>query len=286
MSREYWMIKKLTTKGLPLLLILLLACVSVTAASANTFESNLSRNLNEVTDWQIQLPKALEAHEGGAVFVDIRSLASYEQSHVSGAIHLPLTDLSQTLLERSGVLPKDQPIYVICCAKDCNAMLAVLPLRMAGYEAYGVMGGGVPTWEAAGYPIETGTAKPLESKWKTKLKPEEIEALSAINPTLHMMKVGRSYTIARKGLEEVLASGETLTVIEIIPSRSSKNSIIKKSGDVAISVTLSDLPKAEWLKGISKNEKIYLIGEDDKELAIGLMSLRMMGYDAVMAVWE
>ena len=280
------MIKKLNIKGFPLLLVLLLACVSVTAASANTFESNLSRNLNEVTEWQVQLPQALEAHEGGAVFVDIRSLASYEQSHVSGALHLPLTDLAQTLLERPGVLPKDQPIYVICCAKDRNAMLAVLPLRMAGYEAYGVMGGGVPAWEATGYPIESGTAKPLEVKWNTNLKQEEIQALSAINPTLHMMKVGRSYTIARKGLEEVLASGEKLTVIEIIPSRSSKNSIIKKSGDVAISVILSDLPKAEWLKDISKKERVYLVGEDDKELAIGLMSLRMMGYDAVLAVWE
>ena len=280
------MIKKLINKGLPLLLIFLLACVSVTAANANTFGSNLSKDLNEVTEWQIQLPQALEAHGRGVVFVDIRSLASYEQSHVSGALHLPLTDLAQTLLERPGVLPKDQPIYVICCAKDRNAMLAVLPLRMAGYEAYGVMGGGVPAWEVRGYPIGSGTAKPLEVKWNTNLKQEEIQALSAINPTLHMMKAGRSYTIARKGLEEAITSGEMLTVIEIIPSRSSKNSIIKKSGDVARSVTLSDLSKAEWLKTISKNEKIYLIGEDDKELAIGLMSLRMMGYDAIMAVWE
>ena len=280
------MIKKLATKGLPLLLIFLLACLSATAASAGTLDSNLSKNLTEVSEWQVQLPLASEAHGRGAVFVDIRSLDSYEQSHVSGALHLPLTDLAQTLLERPGILPKDQPIYVICCAKDRNAMLAVLPLRMAGYEAYGIMGGGVPAWEAAGYPIETGTAKPLESKWKTKLKPEEIEALSAINPTLHMMKVGRSYTIARKGLEEVLTSGETLTVIEIVSSRSSRNSIMKKSGEASISVTLPDLSKAEWLKGISKKERIYLISEDDKELAIGLMNLRMMGYDAVMAVWE
>ena len=184
------------------------------------------------------------------------------------------------------MLPKDQPIYVICCAKDRNAMLAVLPLRMAGYQAYGVMGGGVPAWEVRRYPIETGSAKPLESKWKTKLKPEEAEALSAINPTLHMMKVGRSYTIARKGLEEVLASGEALTVIEIIPSRSSRKSTLNKSSETLRSVTLSDLPKAESLKDISKKERIYLIGEDDKDLAIGLMSLRMMGYDAIMAVWE
>ena len=278
------MIFKFSKFSFCMLIILLMNLVTV--ASADTFESNRSKNLNEVTEWQVQSSQALEAHGSGAVFVDIRSLASYEQSHVSGALHLPLTDLAQTLLERPGILPKDQPIYVICCAKDRNAMLAVLPLRMAGYEAYGVMGGGVPAWEVRRYPIETGAGKPLESKWKTKLKQEEIEALSAINPTLHMMKVGRSYTIARKGLEEALTSGETLTVLEIIPSRSSKNSIIKKSGDVAISVTLSDLPKAEWLKGISKKERVYLIGEDDKELAIGLMSLRMMGYDAVMAVWE
>ena len=39
-------------------------------------------------------------------------------------------------------------------------------------------------------------------------------------------------------------------------------------------------------EGHFQERKIYLVGEDDKELAIGLMSLRMMGYDAVMAVWE
>ena len=267
-------------------MLIVLLMNSVTTTSADTFDSNLNKNLDEVTEWQVQLPQALEAHGRGAVFVDIRSLVSYEQSHVSGAIHLPLTDLAQTLLERPGVLPKDQPIYVICCAKDRNAMLAVLPLRMAGYEAYGVMGGGVPAWEAAGYPIERGATEALEVKWNTNLKQEEIQALSAINPTLHMMKAGRSYTIARKGLEEANTSGEMLTVIEIIPSRSNRNSTVKKSSEASRSVTLSDLSKTESLKDISKKERIYLIGEDDKDLAIGLMSLRMMGYDAVMAVWE
>ena len=282
------MVKKLTANGVLLLLRLLLAfaCISLADASANTFEANLSKNLNGVAKWQVQLPQALEAHGRGAVFVDIRSLASYEQSHVSGAIHLPLTDLAQTLLEHPGALPKDQPIYVICCAKDRNAMLAVLPLRMAGYEAYGVMGGGVPAWEAAGYPIERGATEALEVKWNTNLKQEEIQALSSINPTFHMMKAGRSYTIERKGLEEVLAKGEELVVIEILPSRSSRNSTVKKSSETSRSVTLFDLSKTESLKDISKKERIYLIGEDDKELAIGLMSLRMMGYDAVLAVWE
>ena len=87
-------------------------------------------------------------------------------------------------------------------------------------------------------------------------------------------------------MEEALASGETLRVIEIIPSWSSKNSTMKKSSEASISITLFDLPKTELLKAIYKNEKIYLIGEDDKELAIALMSLRMIGYDAVMAVLE
>ena len=282
------MVKKLTANGVLLLLRLLLAfaCISLADASANTFEANLSKNLNGVAKWQVQLPQALEAHGRGAVFVDIRSLASYEQSHVSGAIHLPLTDLAQTLLEHPGALPKDQPIYVICCAKDRNAMLAVLPLRMAGYEAYGVMGGGVPAWEAAGYPIERGATEALEVKWNTNLKQEEIQALSSINPTFHMMKAGRSYTIERKGLEEVLAKGEELVVIEILPSDSRVNTIAKDNKYISWSTKLSELPKGKWFETLSKKEQIYLVGEDDKELAVGLMTLRMMGYGTVMAVWE
>ena len=49
-------------------------------------------------------------------------------------------------------------------------------------------------------------------------------------------------------------------------------------------ISLADLPVAPWLKEISKEQSIYLVGDDDKELVLALVALRMLGYDAIAAV--
>lgn len=73
-----------------------------------------------------------------------------------------MPDLPQTILENPGVFPKGQPIYVICCAQDRNSLFATLPLRIAGYEAYNVTGGGVDAWIYLGFPIEEGAGTTRE----------------------------------------------------------------------------------------------------------------------------
>ncbi len=57
-------------KGFLITAVFLLFHLVVTVTSANTFESNVSLNLTEVTEWQVQLPRALEAQKSGAAFVD------------------------------------------------------------------------------------------------------------------------------------------------------------------------------------------------------------------------
>ena len=48
--------------------------------------------------------------------------------------------------------------------------------------------------------------------------------------------------------------------------------------------TLSELPNAPWLTDYPKDQTIFLIGENDKELILGVVALRIKGYDAVMIV--
>ena len=93
-----------------------------------------------------------------------------------------------------------------------------------------------------------------------------------------MMKAGRSYVYNRKGIEKLFEEGKEAFVVEIV-----KNKEDKATSKYAKQVnTLSELPNAPWLKDFPKDQTIFLIGENDKELVLGFVALRMKGYDAVM----
>ena len=249
--------------------------------SSSEATQSLEAQLSDSLSWEVSLPAAYKSFQSNqAIFLDIRSKESFVKGHVPNSININLPDLPQTLLEKPGMLPKGQPIYVVCCAQDRNALWAVLPLRMAGYEAYNVTGGGVDAWEYLKLPIAKGASAPLESRWKTELSTEEKEYLLSINPSYHMMKAGRSYVYDRKGIEKLLEEGKEAFVVEIVKNTEDKaTSKYTKQGS-----TLSELPNAPWLKGFSKDQTIFLIGENDKEVVLGVVALRMMGYDALMMV--
>lgn len=79
-----------------------------------------------------------------AVILDVRSVTLWDQSHISGALHIPMPDL----LDRMAELPKDKIIGVYC-AKNINAAYAVAMLNMQGYNAY-ILENGITAWKAAG----------------------------------------------------------------------------------------------------------------------------------------
>jgi rhodanese-related sulfurtransferase len=265
-------------KKVVLALCLLLIISFPALSGSQNMSQRLHSELQNYQSYLVPLPQAKEIHGRGAVFLDIRSAASYGKGHIPNALNIPATDLPQAILEKPGILPKKQPVYIICCAQDRNAMYALLPLRMAGYDAYAVTGGGTDAWIHLKWPAEGGSAKSPEAKYNTKLSDSETVALAAINPAYHMMKAGRSYAMARTGLEKYLSEGNDLFVVEIASETVAPFPYAKQR------TALSDLPLASWLQNLSKNQTVYLVGEDDKELTLGMVSLRMLGYDAVFAV--
>ena len=272
-------------KNYRILVVMLLCLFTLSSISAQEIDDAkellLSEKLNQSQSWSVDLTQAYQVHQkGGAIFVDIRSKELYEKGHVPNSLNIHLPSLPQTILENPGVLPKGQPIYVICCAQDRNALWAVLPLRMAGYEAYNVTGGGVDAWDYLKLPIEKGAGKAPEPKWHTELTAKEKEALLGINPSYHMMKAGRSYVYDREGIEKLLEDGREGFVVELIQTKKDK-ATSKYTKETS---TLSDLPNTKWLKDFPEDSTIFLIGENDKELVLGVVTLRMLGYDAVMLV--
>lgn len=62
---------------------------------------------------RVSLEAALAAYSAGAaVFVDVRSLQSYETSHIPGALYIPLSEFETNIAGPD--LPKDQWIITYC----------------------------------------------------------------------------------------------------------------------------------------------------------------------------
>ncbi len=83
--------------------------------------------------------------------IDVRQAAEYEAGHVPGSLHIGAGDLP-AILDR---LPRDRPIVTIC-ASGYRSSVGASMLRAAGFERVRAVAGGVPTWEAHGFPVEYG----------------------------------------------------------------------------------------------------------------------------------
>jgi rhodanese-related sulfurtransferase len=101
---------------------------------------------------EVNLPAFAAAHASGAVVIDVREPHEYIAGHVPGARLLPLARLDRART----VLPRSEPIYVICASGNRSKSAADL-LTRAGYEAYSVAGG-TSAWMHAGHPVAYGVA--------------------------------------------------------------------------------------------------------------------------------
>lgn len=82
-----------------------------------------------------ELEQYLEEHR--AVFlVDMRDEASYQKSHIRGAVNIP----GEELMGRLSELPQDQ-LIVLYCYHGPNSMMAARQLAGLGYEVADVYGG-------------------------------------------------------------------------------------------------------------------------------------------------
>ena len=82
-----------------------------------------------------------------AVIVDVREDDEWNEQHIPGAIHIPLAQLNERLLELKQY--KDSPLITQCKAGGRSAK-AVDVLKLAGFSKVYNMEGGIMAWEKAG----------------------------------------------------------------------------------------------------------------------------------------
>jgi rhodanese-related sulfurtransferase len=88
----------------------------------------------------------------GMVVVDTRSLESWNQGHIPGAIHLPTAQIAKQATE---LIDRDMTVVVYCWGPGCNgAHKAAVEFARLGYTVKEMLGG-FEYWAREGWAVET-----------------------------------------------------------------------------------------------------------------------------------
>jgi rhodanese-related sulfurtransferase len=89
------------------------------------------------------------------VVLDVREQSEYDDAHVPGVLHIPIS----LLMERLGEVPVGAPVYVICAVGGRSAQV-VDYLDRSGSEIQAInVAGGTVAWQRAGFSTEAGVQK-------------------------------------------------------------------------------------------------------------------------------
>jgi rhodanese-related sulfurtransferase len=127
------------------------AATKVPAASAEALQ-HFSARLAFETDVS-DVATDLAATATGMVVVDTRSLESWNQGHVPGAVHLPTAQIAKRAAE---LIDQDKTVVVYCWGPGCNgAHKAAVEFARLGYTVKEMLGG-FEYWAREGWAVETG----------------------------------------------------------------------------------------------------------------------------------
>jgi hydroxyacylglutathione hydrolase len=96
--------------------------------------------------------RELTENDSGVQVLDVRELAEWESGHIPGSFFTPYHDIDAI---PAGLDPA-RPIAVICSSGERSGVAASLLARHGAEQVLHVVDGGVGTWAAQGWPVETG----------------------------------------------------------------------------------------------------------------------------------
>lgn len=146
-------VKKQTKKENKTLIWLIPAAVVVVAAIIGAI---FLLNQNSPASAE-KLPAVMSVSEAsqrfteGAYLLDVRTVAEWNESHVDGAVLIPLDELNARINE----VPTDQDVLIICRSGNRSGQARDI-LRAAGLMRTTSITGGITAWVNAGLPVVTG----------------------------------------------------------------------------------------------------------------------------------
>jgi rhodanese-related sulfurtransferase len=116
------------------------ACASPASTDVPPAASGLARS--------VSVAEAAKLRETGALVIDVREQAEWDEFHMPDATLIPLGTLDGKVAE----LPKDEPIVLVCRSGSRSATARDRLLK-AGFTNVTSMNGGMLAWQDAGLPI-------------------------------------------------------------------------------------------------------------------------------------
>ncbi|MBW4461296.1 MAG: rhodanese-like domain-containing protein [Nodosilinea sp. WJT8-NPBG4] len=101
------------------------------------------------------LKERLDWGEPALTIIDVRDRADFNESHITGAISMPVDSLLTTA---ASCFEISRDLYIYSNTDDEAAAVAE-QLREAGFSKVAIVRGGVAAWKAAGFPVEVVTAE-------------------------------------------------------------------------------------------------------------------------------
>jgi rhodanese-related sulfurtransferase len=95
------------------------------------------------------------AAQPDAPLLDVRTPAEFSSVHVPQARNIPLDTLDPQALYAAGLLPKGQPVYILCQSGG-RATRAAEKFAGQGFDEAVVVEGGTAAWIDAKLPVERG----------------------------------------------------------------------------------------------------------------------------------
>lgn len=83
------------------------------------------------------------------VLLDVREQDEWDEAHIEGAVHIPMSDL----MARVGELSTDKPLHIMCHS-GARSLYAVQYLEQAGHKDPKSLAGGIVAWAQAGKPVK------------------------------------------------------------------------------------------------------------------------------------
>ncbi|MEB3177904.1 MAG: rhodanese-like domain-containing protein [Nostocaceae cyanobacterium] len=97
------------------------------------------------------LKARLDWGDPALTIIDVRQPQEFQESHILGAVYLPLNHLVQRAL---ATLEISRDIYIYGATDEETAQAAAM-LRQAGYRNVSELRGGVAAWKAVDFPVES-----------------------------------------------------------------------------------------------------------------------------------
>jgi rhodanese-related sulfurtransferase len=114
---------------------------------------------NDVVAGKLEIEDVSRAKQlfdnGNVLFVDARTLDSYNDGHIPGAESLPVGQFDELIDAFLDKHPTEKPIVTYCSGRTCEDSHNLAQLLVDfGYGDVKVFIDGFPGWQAEGYPIE------------------------------------------------------------------------------------------------------------------------------------